>query len=535
MLPFPQVRLQYDDRSGDAVGMTDRTWDAVVIGGAVAGLSAAQMLGRARRRTLVIDAGAPRNRFAAHMHGVLGHEGVDPAELLARGRTEASAYGVAIESGTVTVIDDLGDHLRLTRADGTIDLARAVVLAAGVADELPDVPGLADRWGRDVLHCPYCHGFEVAGRRLGVLATSPASIHQIEIVRQWSDDLTAFTSAAEPLPDEVRARLTARGIRIVATPIASVDVADDALVAVVTADGGRHAVDALFTAPTPRIALDFAGGLDLARTDGPGSPLAVDATGATSHPRVWAAGNLVAPYGNVPLSMGSGSMAGAGASAGLVAEDAAHAVAQRRAARNAHWEERYADSDRVWSGQVNATTAAVVETLPPGTALEIGCGEGADAVWLAEHGWTVTAVDVSASAIARAAGAAAERGLEIDFRTADAVGDLPAGAFDLVVSSFLHSWESDFPRIAILRDALARVAPGGRLLAVSHAAPPPWARELPAHLPPMRTPAEELALLDLDPEEWSVERAELRRREARDLDGNPAHLDDGVLLLRRLG
>ena len=100
-------------------------------------------------------------------------------------------------------------NTRLTRADGTHDLARAVVLAAGVVDELPAVAGLADRWGRDVLHCPYCHGFEVAGRRLGVLATSPASIHQIELVRQWSDDVTAFTAAAESLPDAVRARLIA--------------------------------------------------------------------------------------------------------------------------------------------------------------------------------------------------------------------------------------------------------------------------------------------------------------------------------------
>ena len=425
-------------------------------------------------------------------------------------------------------------NTRLTRADGTHDLARAVVLAAGVVDELPAVAGLADRWGRDVLHCPYCHGFEVAGRRLGVLATSPASIHQIELVRQWSDDVTAFTAAAESLPDAVRARLIARDIRIVTTPVTGVDVVDDALAGVVTADGTRHPLDSLFTAPLPRLALGFVDGLGLARTDAPGAPLAVDATGATSHPRVWAAGNVVAPYGNVPLSMGSGSMAGAGANAGLVAEDAATAVAARRAARNAHWEERYAEDDRVWSGRVNATTAAVVSTLAPGTALEIGCGEGADAVWLAEHGWTVTAVDVSASAVARAAAEARARGREIDFRAADAVGGLPRGEFDLVVSSFLHSWEPDFPRIEILRDALTQVARGGRMLAVSHAAPPPWARELPADHPPMRTPAEELALLDLDPDQWEVEKAELRRREVQDPDGNPAHLDDGILLLRRL-
>lgn len=514
--------------------MEIRDWDAVVVGGGAAGLSAAQMLGRARRRTLVIDAGAPRNRSAAHMHGVLGHDGLDPAELLARGRSEVAAYGVAVETGAVAAVDDLGDRLRLTRADETVDTARAVVLAAGVVDELPAVAGLAERWGRDVLHCPYCHGYEVAGSRLGVIATSPASVHQIELVRQWSDDVTAFTAAAQPLDPTVSARLAARGIRVVDAPVSALEVSEDRLAAVVTADGGRHEVDAVFTAPAPRMELGFADSLALARNaDMPGAPLVADMTGATSHPRVWAAGNIVQPFGNVPLSMGSGSMAGAGANAALVAEDAAQAASARRAERNAGWEQRYAESDRFWSGRVNATTAAVVADLAPGAVLEIGCGEGADAVWLAEHGWTVTAVDVSETAVARGAAAAAARGLAIDFRAVDAVGELPEGEFDLVVSSFLHSWETDFPRIGILHSALDRVAPGGRMLAVSHAAPPPWARELPAHMPPMLTPAEELALLGADPEVWEVERAELVARVTTDPDGNPAHLDDGVLLLRR--
>lgn len=514
--------------------MENRHWDAVVVGGGAAGLSAAQMLGRARRRTLVIDGGSPRNRFAMHMHGVLGHDGVDPADLLARGRAEVEAYGVAVEAGTVTAIDDEGDRLRVTRADGGVDTTRAVVVAAGVVDDLPAVAGLAERWGRDVLHCPYCHGYEVAGRRLGVLAVSAASVHQMELVRQWSEDVTVFTAAAEPLDESVRQRLVARGIRLVDTPVAGLEVVDDALAAVVTEAGERVGIDALFTAPVPRLALGFAEGLALARdTDLPGEPIAVDATGATSHPRVWAAGNVVAPFGNVPLSMGSGSMAGAGVNAALVAGDAARAVAERRGQRNAHWEQRYAESERIWSGRVNATTASVAADLPPGSVLEIGCGEGADAVWFAERGWTVTAVDVSATAIARAGAAAAERGLDIGFRAVDAVDDLPGGRYDLVVSSFLHSWETDFPRLEILRGALARVAPGGRMLAVSHAALPPWTRETPEHLPPLRTPAEELGLLDLDPQEWTVEIAELRRRDVHDPDGAPAHLDDGVLLVRR--
>lgn len=514
--------------------MTERQWDALIIGGATAGLSAALMLGRARRRTLVIDAGEPRNRFAAHMHGVLGHDGIDPAELLARGRREVDTYGVVVEEGWVTGIQDEGTVLRVERADGTVDVARAVLIATGIRDELPPVPGLAAQWGRGVLHCPYCHGFEVAGQRLGVLATVPQSIHQIELVRQWSDDVTAFTAAIEPLDDEVRGRLVARGIRIVSSPVSEARSDGDILRGVVTADAAEHALDALFTAPASHLDLGFADALALTRVlDQPGGPLAVDEFAKTSHPRVWAAGNAVAPFGNVPVSMASGSMAGAAVNAALVMEDAADAVRDRRAARNAHWEERYAETDRRWSGHVNATLAAVAAEWTPATALDLGCGEGADVLWLAERGWQATGIDVSASAVERARGHARERGVADDrvrFVAGDADEALPDEQFDLVTSSFFHSWEEDFPRIAILRTAAALVAPGGRMLVLSHAGAPSWAD---THEHVLRSPAEELALLALDAEEWTTERVEIVAREIVDPDGNPATIDDGVLVLRR--
>ncbi|MFT4282539.1 FAD-dependent oxidoreductase [Microbacterium sp.] len=520
----------------------ERSWDAVVIGGGIAGLSAAQMLGRARRRTLVIDGGSPRNRFAAHMHGVLGHDGVDPAELLRRGREEVAAYGVVVVDGSVTTVIDDGDRMRIIRDDGTIDHARAVVIASGIRDVLPEVEGLAALWGRSVLHCPYCHGWEVAERRLGVLATSPTSIHQIELVRQWSDDVTAFTADAGHLDSETMARLIARGIRVVTAPARALVTGDSgALTAVRDVNGTEHPLDALFVAPTPAPDLAFVDGLHLTRADGPGSPLAVDALGSTSHPRVWAAGNTTAPYGNVPLSMGAGSMAGAAVNAALVAEDARHAVESRRHQRNAHWEERYASDERFWSGRVNATFAAVAQTLSPGSALDIGCGEGADAVWLAERGWQVTAVDVSETAVARGLAAAEERGLtdRVRFIAADAGHALPEAKFDLVASSFLHSWEPDFPRIPLLRTAAERVAPGGHLLVLSHAAPPPWARknhddDTSAHDgPPLLGPREELDLLRLDASEWTTILAEVRPRAATAPTGESVTIDDGVLLLQR--
>jgi thioredoxin reductase/SAM-dependent methyltransferase len=526
--------------SASVDAMDTDVWDAVIIGGGVAGLSAAQMLGRARRRTLVIDGGAPRNRFAAHMHGVLGHDGVDPAELLARGRAEAAAYGVEVVVGEVaTVHDTAEDGLRVVLTDGREERTRALLVATGVRDDLPDIPGLAPLWGRSVLHCPYCHGWEVADRRLGVLATSPASVHQMELIRQWSSDVTAFTALAEPLPAEVTARLLARSIRIVSSPVRSLVVDNDDLSAVTDAEGVDHPVDALFVAPAPTIDVRFLSDLALVRAEQPGAPLAVDALGATSHPRVWAAGNVTVPFGNVPLSMGAGSMAGAAINAALVAEDAAAAVRRRREQRNLDWEERYTAAPLVWSGRVNATLADVVAELSPGAALDVGCGEGADALWLAEHGWTVTGVDVSVTAVRRAEEAARRRGVadRVRFVAGDAVDGLPAGVFDLVSASFLHSWEPDFPRYELLRAAAERVARGGRLLVLSHAAPPPWvdsAGHDGGHTGPrLLGPVEELEFLGLDPESWTAELVEVRPRDVTAPDGSPATLDDGVILVRR--
>lgn len=512
--------------------MTDE-WDAVIIGGGAAGLSAAQMLGRSRRRTLVIDGGMPRNRFAAHMHGVLGHDGVDPADLIERGRAEARAYGVEFVKGAVAGLTDDDDRIRVHRTDGVVHTARAVIIASGVRDELPTVPGLEGEWGTRVLHCPYCHGWEVAGTRLAVLATSPMSAHQVQLVRQLSDDVIAFTATAEPWSEDLVARFAARGIRVVSAGVARVVPGEDGLT-VVTEDGTEHVVDAIFTAGAPVLNLGFAASLGLARAETPSAPLAVDLTGATSHRRVFAAGNVIAPFANVPVSMGSGSMAGAGVNARLTEEDFDLAVAERNAARNAAWDARYAAEDRVWSGRVNASMAAIVSDLEPGSALDVGSGEGGDVLWLAEQGWQATGVDVSPTAVARASRLAAERGVSARFVVGDGVGRIDA-QFDLVLASFLHSWEADFPRVRLLRDAAERVAPGGRLLVLSHAAPPPWARDLHDHAPLLRTPDEELALLDLDPAEWQAEVVEIRAREATAPDGGAAHLEDGILLLLRRG
>lgn len=200
-----------------------------------------------------------------------------------------------------------------------------------------------------------------------------------------------------------------------------------------------------------------------------------------------------------------------------------------------HWEARYSDADRVWSGRPNATLVDVVRDLTPGRALDLGCGEGGDVLWLAAQGWSVTGLDLSETALGRARAEALARGLAIDVRQADLGAEWPVeGVFDLVASSFLHSMV-ELPRIPILRRAADLVAPGGVLAVVSHAASPPWAAHSHRHegMPVLASPEEELAALALDPAEWTPRLVETRERAATAPDGDDVVLLDGVLLLER--
>ncbi|NYD58062.1 thioredoxin reductase/SAM-dependent methyltransferase [Nocardioides marinisabuli] len=530
----------------------DESWDVVVVGGGAAGLSAALMLGRARRRVLVVDAGEPRNRYAAHVHGVLGHDGLEPAALVARGREELAAYDVEVRAGRVEAVEDLAEDSAalLVRLDSGASLrTRALVVATGITDVLPEVPGLAERWGSSVLHCPYCHGWEVRGRRIGILATGPWGLHQAQLLRQWSDDVVLLSAAMEPLEEAVVQRLASRGVRVVPDEVVEVLGDGAALTGVRTAADEVVEVDALFTIGHPAPHDGFLDGLALGREEGQfGSFLTVDPTGRTSHERVWAVGNVVEPMAAVPMVMSAGAKAGAVVNAVLVEEDfdaaqvAAHQVAE-------HWEGFYADTPRKWSGRVNATTADVVATLPVGDVLDLGCGEGGDAVWLAEQGWRVTAVDISDTATARGAEGAAARGVadRVEWHAHDLATWRTEETFDLVTASFLHS-EVALPRTEVLRRAASRLRPGGHLLLVSHvfeseADLPPWApRKEDGHdhgkhsspMPELLTPVEEVAELALDPDAWSVVLCEIREREATGPDGRQtATMKDGVVLLQR--
>lgn len=199
------------------------------------------------------------------------------------------------------------------------------------------------------------------------------------------------------------------------------------------------------------------------------------------------------------------------------------------------WEERYASESRVWSGRANAVLVDLCREVPPGRALDLGCGEGGDAIWLARHGWQVTAVDISTTAIGRGRDAARNAGVAADAITwvvQDLATWTAADAYDLVSAFFLQS-PVTLPREEILRRAAAAVAPGGRLLIVSHAAPPPWATELHQHHHEFPTPSQDLAALALDETQWDAVVAGVRQRDATGPDGRSAVLDDAVVLVQR--
>ncbi|MDK1344848.1 NAD(P)/FAD-dependent oxidoreductase [Streptomyces sp. 378] len=274
--------------------MTEK-YAVVVIGGGAAGLSAGLVLGRARHRTLVVDAGEPRNAPAAHMQGYLSRDGMPPAEFLAVGREEIARYGVELVRDRVVEVTR-GEDFTVVLAGGRTVRARRLVVATGLKDELPAVAGVAERFGRDVLHCPFCHGWEVRDQPFGVLATSPASVHQALIVSQWSKDVRFFlhTVAEEELSDQDLRRLAAAGVDVVPGEVAELVVEDDRLTGIRLTDGTAHSRSVLFVAPrpVPQTGLLERLGAELHETPFGAYPV-VDATGLTTVPGVWAAGNAI--------------------------------------------------------------------------------------------------------------------------------------------------------------------------------------------------------------------------------------------------
>ena len=309
-------------------------YDVAVVGGGAAGLSAALVLTRARRKVAVIDSGRPRNAPAAHMQGFLSRDGMPPADLLRAGREEVAGYGGHLLDGTVARIGsrlpDATDGRRrfdVALDDGRSLGARRVLVTTGLRDVLPDVPGVRERWGRDLLHCPYCHGYEVRDQPLGVLGGTPEAVAHAHLIREWADDVVLFTHGAALSPEQTEG-LVARAIGVVETPVTRLVVEDDRLTGVELSTGQAVPRTAVFVRPSFVPNDDLLVDLGCA-TDDHGWVL-TDRTGLTSVPGVWAAGNATNPRAQVITAAGEGSAAAIAINNDLVEEDIPIAVTRLR-------------------------------------------------------------------------------------------------------------------------------------------------------------------------------------------------------------
>ena len=317
--------------------MTDELrddYDVVVAGGGAAGLNGALMLARSRRSVVVIDAGTPRNAPAAAVHGLLGRDGMPPGELLDRGRAEVRGYGGQVVTGQVTgARRDSGGGFTVTLAGGRRSRARRLLIAAGLTDELPDVEGLRARWGTDVVHCPYCHGWEVRDQAIGVLASGPMAVHQALLFRQLSSDVILFAHTSPPPAGEEAGQLAARGISVVPGTVAALEVTGDRLTGIRLASGQVVRREVLVVGPRMVARAGFLAGLGLQPAEHPaglGSYIPADARGQTAVLGVWAAGNITDLAAQVGGAAAAGALAGAAINADLVAEEARQAVAARQ-------------------------------------------------------------------------------------------------------------------------------------------------------------------------------------------------------------
>ena len=289
--------------------------DVIVVGGSYSGLAAALQLARARRDVVVIDAGVRRNRFAAHSHGFLGQDGRDPTAIVTDARRQVEAYPtINFVDGSATRIERSGAGFAVCVEKKQSFLARRLVLALGVVDDLPDVQGLAERWGKSVFHCPYCHGYELNSGAIGVLATGPASMHHALMLPDWGTVTFFLNGAFEPSSEE-REQLAARGVTVEETGVARIEGEAD----VVLTDGRSLAMAGLFTASRIHPSCNLAEGLGCEIEEGPtGRFLRTDAMKETTVAGVFACGDVARAAGSVSLAVGDGAMAGVGAHRSLM-------------------------------------------------------------------------------------------------------------------------------------------------------------------------------------------------------------------------
>jgi thioredoxin reductase len=309
--------------------MATTRYDVVIVGGGAAGLSAATTLGRALRSVLVIDSGRPRNAPASGVHGFLSRDGMNPGKLLSIGRSEVLSYGGTVIDGDAVSARPTPDGFEVLLEDARRFSGRRLLATTGLTDGLPPLDGLREQWGKGVVHCPYCHGWEIRGQRIGVLGTGPLSVHQALLFRQWSGDITLFLNDTVEPTDEEWDKLAARSVRVVEGTVASVDAVDGVLTGLTLRQGPSFELQALAvgTRMEARSAVLESLGLDSqVHPSGAGRFIETDAMGATAVPGVYAAGNVSNLMAQVITAAAEGVMAGAGINADLIEEETRWAV-----------------------------------------------------------------------------------------------------------------------------------------------------------------------------------------------------------------
>ncbi len=300
----------------------DEMYDVAIIGGGPGGLSGALTLARSRRSVAVVDAGEPRNAPATAVHGFLTRDGMPPRELLAAGRDEVAAYGAQMVDSAVVAVAANGGGFDLTLSNGRAISCRRLLVTTGLVDELPDVPGVRELWGHQVLHCPYCHGWEVRDRAIGVLASGPRATHQALLFRQLSDNVIVFAHTA-PSSDGERAELAARGIPVIDGEVATLEIDDGQLTGARLRSGELVPREVVAVAPrfVARSEILESLGVEVVEQEGFGWRVASDASGRTNVAGVWVAGNVTDLAAQVVAAAATGAAAAAQINADLVAED----------------------------------------------------------------------------------------------------------------------------------------------------------------------------------------------------------------------
>ncbi len=288
--------------------------DVIIIGGSFAGLTAAMQLGRARRKVTVLDTGLNRNRYASHAHNIFGNDGTPPGDMLALARQQVAAYpSVELVSGRASTVSGEPEAFVVTTAEGQTIEGRRLILSYGITDEFPAISGFAESWGKTVIHCPFCHGYEVAGKPWGLLYSSPMSLHGPALYANWTDDITLILDGHEII-DEERHKLEKRGVKIANGKLASIQHNQGVLSSVTLEDGTEIPLTALYAHPRNRPSADLHEQLGLDMKDTPtGSMIAVGDMQATSRPGIFAAGDLATAMHSVTFANYAGSMAAMGA------------------------------------------------------------------------------------------------------------------------------------------------------------------------------------------------------------------------------